>query len=62
MTERFTKLSSYLRQKSWETRPSNPPELNEDENFVLAITISVAVSVSLAVAFVIVLIIASQAQ
>ena len=62
MTERFNELSSYLRQKSWETRPSNPPDLNEDENFALAVTISVAVSVSLAVAFVTVLIIVSQAQ
>jgi len=62
MTERFTELSSYLRQKSWEIRPSNPPDLNEDENFALAITISVAVSISLAVAFVTVFIIAYQAQ
>ena len=62
MTQRFTELSSYLRQKSLEPRSSNPPVLDEDENFALAVAISVAVSVSLAVTFVTVHIIAAQAQ
>lgn len=60
MAERHTELSSHLRRKSREPAPSNPPDLHEEENLVLAIAVAVGVSVALVVAVVTVLIIAAR--
>jgi hypothetical protein len=51
MTERYTELSSYLKRKSRESTPSDPPDLHEEENMVLAMAVTIGISVSLSVAF-----------
>ena len=51
MTERYTELSSHLRQKSQDYRPTGSPDRNEEERMILAMTIGVGVSVSLITAF-----------